>query len=189
MRLFSKVVLAAVLVTLAISVSTKAQTGDNDGCSNATLNGDYAFTVSGTFIDTIPQPPPAPAKVVPVQRLGVAMTHFNGTGGLTQVDFVVSNVPPPGVAPTDPVTGFHTGEWGTYTVHSDCTGTFIIHFPDFTTPVGNIPGAIIVTNFVLSNHGRSIHTVVTSLTPPVGTASEVFISSEGHKLGIVGQED
>jgi len=65
--LFSKAVVAAAIMTVAIGGTTRAQSGDNDGCSNATLNGDYAFTVSGSFITT----PPGGAPVT-VQRLGVA---------------------------------------------------------------------------------------------------------------------
>jgi hypothetical protein len=187
--LFSKAVVAAAIMTVAIGGTTRAQSGDNDGCSNATLNGDYAFTVSGSFITT----PPGGAPVT-VERLGVAMTHFNGKGGLTQVDYVASNVPPPalpgmppGIPPTDNVTGFHINETGTYTVHSDCTGTFTIDFPEFSN---GWSGAVIETKFVLANHGRSIYTVVTSLTPPGPPGSKpvplpmtsVLISSEGHKL-------
>jgi len=189
--LLSRVLLAAAILALAIGGTTRAQSWDNDGCSNATLNGDYAFTVSGSFI--VPGGPT-------VQRLGVAMTHFDGMGGLKQVDYVVSNVPPPGTppgappkewptAPSDSVTGFHIDETGTYTVHSDCTGTFTINFPKFSN---GIPGAVIVTKFVLANHGRSIYTVVTSLTPPGAQAAlpptAVFITSQGHKLGQLGPE-
>jgi hypothetical protein len=192
--LLSKAVLAAAFMGLAIGGATRAQSGDNDGCSNATLKGDYAFTVSGWFTAVVNGVP------VTVQRLGVAMTKFDGMGGLQQVDFVASSVPPPGTpagappnqwptVPTDGVTGFHTEETGTYTVHSDCTGTFTINFPKFSN---GIPGAVIVTKFVLADHGRSIYTVVTSLTPPGAPAAlpptAVFISSQGHKLGRVGEE-
>ena len=42
------------------------------GCTNATLKGNYAFTVSGEiFLAT-------PDGLVTVQRQGVAMTHFDG---------------------------------------------------------------------------------------------------------------
>ena len=59
-----------------------------------------------------------------------------------------------------------------------------------------VPGAIIVTKFVLASHGRSIFTVVTSLTPPPQPGKPaaalppgaVFISSEGHKLGRFGED-
>jgi hypothetical protein len=168
------------LLVLFASSPAKAQLTDNDGCSNATLRGDYAFTVSGQFF--------LPGGAV-VQREGIAMTHFDGAGGLTQVDFVLSspNAPaPPGTAPVDPVTGFHTQETGIYTVHADCTGTFTINSPSLTTPSGGtVKGAIIVVKFTLSNGGRSIHTVVTSLTPP-GAPGPVpaLIRSEGHKLSV-----
>lgn len=115
------------------------------------------------------------------------MTHFDGTGNLSQVDFVLSSpnaVAPPGFSlPTDPVTGFHVQEKGTYVVYSDCTGTFTINFPPATSSVGPIPGAIIEAKFVLSNGGRAVHTIVTSLTPP-GAPGPIpaLIRSEGHKL-------
>ena len=173
---------ALLVAVLAVAVlggrTARAQSTDNDGCSNATLTGDYAFTVSGKIF--------LPSGII-VEREGVAMTHFDGTGNLSQVDFVLSSPnagPPPGTAPVDPITGFHTQETGTYAVHSDCTGTFTIHFPPFTTSTGgSISGAIIVVKFVLSDGGRSIHTVVVSLTPP-GAPGPVpaLIRSEGRKL-------
>jgi len=171
--------LTGAIALLALTGSARAQ--DNDGCTNATLNGDYAFTISGQIF--IPNGPT-------VQREGVAMTHFDGAGNLSQVDFVLSSpnaAPPPGPAPTDPVTGFHNDEKGTYAVNSDCTGHFEIDNPPITTPSGvMVKGATIHVMFVLSNHGRAIHTIVTSITPP-GAPSPVpaLIRSEGYKLGRV----
>jgi len=47
-------------------------------------------------------------------------------------------------------------------------------------------GAEITTNFVLSDGGRAIHTVVSKLVPPGMTeAVPALIRSEGHKLGRV----
>ncbi|MBS1839762.1 MAG: hypothetical protein JSS69_11580 [Acidobacteria bacterium] len=162
---------------------TMAQGNDNDGCSNATLKGDYAFTVSGQIF--IPNGPT-------IQREGIAMTHFDGDGGLTQVDFVLSSpnaAPPPGKAPTDTTTGFHTDETGTYTVNRDCTGNFTINFPPFVTSSGaTVPGAIISVQFVLSNDGKAIHSIVSSLKLPGGLGPvPALIRSEGHKLGRVGK--
>jgi hypothetical protein len=173
-----KVALAFASAALCLSGSAKAQSSDNDACSNAMLKGDYAFTISGQIF--IPNGPT-------IQREGIAMTHFDGQGNLSQLDFVLSspNAPaPPGVSPADPVTGFHTEEKGAYTVHSDCTGTFTINFPDLVTSTGaSVPGAIIVVKFALSDGGRAIHAVVTSLTPP-GAKGPVpaLIRSEGHRL-------
>lgn len=173
------------LRTLVMSIfamglmSGGAKAWDTEKCNNATLNGDYGFTVSGQFY----VPGPNNTTVV-ILREGVAMTHFDGKGGLSQVDFVLSspNAPaPPGMPPTNE-NGFHSDENGTYTVNSDCTGSFTIINPDFVGTT--IPGAQITTKFVLSDHGRAIHTIVTSLIPP-GSKMPVpaLIHSDGHKLG------
>ena len=176
-----KLALAISFAMLVLSTNANAQ--DNDGCSDATLKGDYAFTVNGTIWV-------GPNNSIPVLRGGIAMTHFNGMGGLSQVDFVLSgaNAPAPTgallVPPTDKTTGFHNDETGTYTVYPDCTGTFTINDPDFVGT--DIPGPVITVNFVLSDGGRSIHTVVTSLVAPgpKGPAEvPALIQSEGRKLG------
>ena len=73
-------------------------------CSNHTLRGDYGFAIDGTVL----------AGPAPVLIRGVAMTHFDGHGNLTQVDYATFN----GV-PASP-------DWrpatGTYDVNEDCTG-------------------------------------------------------------------
>jgi hypothetical protein len=175
--------LAGLFVLGLMAAGVRAQ--DNDGCSNSTLKGDYAFTVSGQIF----LPGPNSTTLV-VQRDGIAMTHFDGRGNLSQVDSVLSspNAPqPPGVLPADPVTGFNTEENGTYTVYSDCTGTFTIHDPELVNT--SIPGPIITVKFVLSDRGRSIHTIVTSLIPP-GAPGPVpaLIHSEGHKVAVLRED-
>src|ERR1700677_5200874 len=45
--LLAKAALAAAALLLVLPSSTKAQNGDKDGCSLATLHGDYGFTISG----------------------------------------------------------------------------------------------------------------------------------------------
>jgi hypothetical protein len=174
-RFHWKLIFVGAIALLAVGAQARAQSTDNDGCTNRTLKGDYAFTVSGTIWVTDPE-----GVLEEVQRGGIAMTHFDGAGNLTQVDFVMAghnNLPTPPAPPSDPVTGFHTMETGKYTVYSDCTGTFTI----------NSPGTVIVTKFVLSNHGRSIHTIVTSLTLPSGPVT-ALIHSDGHKLGKIEEE-
>jgi hypothetical protein len=168
--------LPALIATLFVPAFVFGQSGDNDGCSNATLSGDYAFRVSGQVYP--PVPPGAPPVVI--QRDGVAMTHFDGAGKLTQVDFVVSNGSPlPG--PTDPVTGFHIFETGTYQVFPDCTGTAEIKMP---TPPGGTSGAVIDLKFVLAKQGKTIHTIVSRLIPPNSTTPmPASIHSDAEKQG------
>ena len=172
MKILSRV-LAAVTLLLALSGTTVAAS-DNDGCSNATLKGDYAFTVSGQG---------------PNVTKGIAMTNFDGRGMLTQVDFAVTDGTP---LPTDgnSITGFHfaTGETGTYTVNQDCTGSAQI---DLNVPVpAPLSHGVIKLQFVLSNHGRTIHTVVSEFTPPGATAPDLnTYSSDGFKVGKVRDDD
>lgn len=163
--------LAVLALAALISGTALAQSGDS-GCTPNTLFGEYAFRVSGQIY--------GPGGVVAQQRDGVALTRFDGAGHLTQVDWVMSNGSPlPG--PTDRA-GFHTFETGTYTVNSDCTGAAEINFP---APLGST-GAVINLMFVLSNHGRTIHTIVSQLIPPGSTTPvPVSIHSDGEKLGRV----
>lgn len=162
--------LAALTSVLLVPAFAFAQSGDNDGCTNATLSGDYAFRVSGWVV----------LGGVTVDREGVAMTHFDGAGSLTQVDFVMSNgAPLPG--PADPVTGFHILENGTYKVNSDCTGTAEIHLPK---PPNASSGAVINLMFVLGDQGRTMHTIVSRLLPPGSSIpAPVSIHSDAEKLG------
>jgi hypothetical protein len=168
-----RVHIPAMLLVLACSSSTVAlaQPGDNDGCTNATLFGDYAFRVDGQLL---------PPGSLPVTRQGVAMTHFDGAGGLTQVDFVMSSGAPL-AGPADAATLFHIDEHGTYKVNPDCTGSAVIHFP---APPNVSIGAEIDLMFVLGDHGRVIHTIVSRALPPGSTTPvPVSIHSDGVKMG------
>jgi hypothetical protein len=176
-----KNLLLSTAVLLALS-GTAARAEENRGCSDATLHGEYAFTVAGQIF--------LPNGAV-ILRQGVALTHFDGAGHLTQVDEVLSSpnaTVVPG-APVDAETGFHDDETGTYAVHADCTGTFTVQFPPNVSSSGTVPGAKLTVRFVLGDHGRAIDTIVTSITPP-GAPGPVpaLIHSEGHKLGFVESE-
>jgi len=166
---FLKGMLVTAIALLMLSAAAWAQ--DNDGCSVATLKGDYAFKVSGYIFN-------ANGTITQI-RDGIAMTHFDGAGNLTQVDYVLGNGVPQG-----PPTAFRTGEKGTYTVNMDCTGDAEIDFPPFPG------GAVIKLVFVLSNHGHTIHSVVSQLFPP-GSSTPVpaSIHSDAEKLGWVRDEN
>ena len=128
---------ALVALTLAVLGSAYAQ-GGSPMCNNRLIAGAYGFTVLGT---KLVGPGPTGSQV------GVAMAEFDGKGSFTQIDTVTIN----GVVVADFT---HTPANGTYTVNSDCTGTFTIVFTDGRPTV--------VTNFVVVEGGLEIDTVVYS---------------------------
>ena len=127
------------LSSLAVLLATGSAIAQ-EGCSNATLIGDYAFTITGQIL----APAPAAGSVT-----GTALTHFDGQGNMTQVDHVVHN----GVLPAE--------EWrpgsGPYQVNSDCTGWMTIT-PEPT--VASDAGPELKLYFVIGGNGNAIHTVV-----------------------------
>jgi hypothetical protein len=146
-------ILTACLVSLVMASMAQGAPSSNS-CSNRTLDGDYAFRLSGEVF----------TQGGLVYRDGVAMTHFDGNGGLTQVDWVIANgVTVPG--PLDP-NGFHDNETGSYNVYANCTGDAEIDFP---IPPHGTSGAVIKLKFVIGNRGSALHTIVYSLTPPNAT--------------------
>lgn len=111
---------------------------ESGACNNRLIAGNYGFTIQGNKLGG--QGPIGP-------QVGVAMTDFDGKGGLTQIDTVTVS--------GQVVADFsHTPATGTYTVNSDCTGTLIINFTDGRPPV--------TANFVVVESGWEIDTVVTS---------------------------
>jgi hypothetical protein len=173
-------IVASVAALSVVSGVAHAQVTDNDGCSNATLRGDYAFSAHGALlgflISGVPQYFPSP---VPLDA--VAMTNSDGRGNFTQVGItIVNGVVPPG--PTDPETGFGIDESGSYTVFPDCTGNFAL----------DLPGPISISAiFVLAKDGREIHAVgyqehvpspVLGCTSPSGCDVLPQYHSDGTKL-------
>ena len=170
---------AVILATVSTFVvvwgpSLHAQASDNDGCSNTTLNGDYATTISAQILN--------PDGTV-TSRTGVSIKHFDGRGSITFVDYVafltLGRVPPGGI---DLNPAFRVGLTGTYQVNADCTGSAQFDFPP---PPGISSGQVIKLMFVLADHGREIHAVVASLVPagqdkPV----PVLIHEDGKKVNV-----
>ncbi len=126
---------AAALVVLMLGASGL---GYGQTCNNKLIAGNYGFAIQGNKLAG--QGPVGP-------QVGVAMTAFDGEGNLTQTDTVTVD----GQVVADFT---HTPATGTYTVNSDCTGTFTINFTDGRPPV--------VANFVVVASGSEIDTVVTS---------------------------
>jgi len=150
----SKRLLATAIILPALGGVAWAQ--DNDGCSNATLQGDYAFAVTGWNL--------SPGQLwVPAVIIGV--TQFDGQGKFTQVDY-----PGDGLLSSPPVTDFRTGQTGTYAVRADCTGS-----AELDLNVGGMGAGhgVIKLMFVVSNGGRSVHGVVAGGISPFATQPSV----------------
>jgi hypothetical protein len=135
-KVFTKM-FGAVLLTL-VSLGSGFAQSNSPACNNKLIEGNYGFTIQGTKL----------AGMGPTgSQIGVAMTQFDGKGNFTQIDTVTIN--------GEVVSDFtHSPATGTYTVNSNCTGTFTIDFTDGRPPV--------TANFVVVDNGSEIDTVVTS---------------------------
>jgi hypothetical protein len=146
---FWKGMLAATIALPALSGVARA---DDFGCSNATLQGEYAFGVTSY---TLNYPPTVVAGV----------KFFDGQGNLTQRDYSGDNLAGDDFAPPG-------REKGTYQVNSDCTGSMMINLNAFGVPPVTTQGGVINIKFVISDGGRHIHEVVSKFTPPGASAPE-----------------
>jgi hypothetical protein len=80
----------AMMILLWAATAAWAQDAPQTTCTNASLKGDYGFTLTGTR-------PSAPTPGAAIETvIGTAMTHFDGNGNLTQIDNIHGSV-----------TGFH----------------------------------------------------------------------------------
>ena len=134
-----RVVSAATLVLLVLGALGSGYAQSRPAaCNDRLIAGSYGFTIQGNKLG-------GPGPIGP--QVGVAMTQFDGTGGLSQIDAVTVD----GLVVAD---FSHSPATGTYTVNSDCTGTFTINFTDGRPPI--------VANFVVVEGGLEIDTVVIS---------------------------
>ena len=137
-RLWVGLTAATAIAVSALSGVARAGGTDDFGCSNATLNGEYAFGVTSYTSASLPNSPPYVVTVVN----GIKM--FDGHGNLTQRDYQGDNLAGPDFAPPGQ-------EKGTYTVNSDCTGSMVINL---NAPVTSGSTGVISIMFVMSNGGR-----------------------------------
>jgi hypothetical protein len=120
-------------------------------CTNATLKGDYAFSV----VDFT-----TPLVVVGIGTFD-GKVGTSGKGGFSQVDYRGDSLA------LDPsATDFAGGETGWYKVNPDCTGSQVIHL---NVPVPSGSHGVIENRFVISDGGRAIHGVVAKSIPPGST--------------------
>jgi hypothetical protein len=121
---------AGVVLALSVSPTAEAQGFQNKGCSNATLQGTFAYTVTGALVA-------APAPIGPYGEAG-AQT-FDGNGGTAVSGMSSTNGNISSAVRT-----------GTYTVNPDCTGTFMLQLA---------PGIMSHYFFVIDNDGNEYQAV------------------------------
>ncbi len=137
-----KVGLALLLLTSACAFAQDR--GHERRCTNATLKGNYGFTIAGTRPTG---PPPAPIE----NFIGLAITNYDGHGNLTQT-YGTSHGSISGDSTTD------TGS-GTYEINPDCSGTATLNLTGRPTPVTLRLWIVVVDG------GDQINLVVMTPTP------------------------
>jgi len=133
--------------TVVLFAATALWGQDSVFCTNATLQGDYGFTVSGTR-------PPGPGATTVETVVGVAMTNFDGNGNLTQTDNIhgsISGYPSPDRKGT-----------GTYSLNADCTGTMQLSNPGSPT---------LTLAIVVVDNGNEVRTAVVDPLPVMVTSN------------------
>jgi hypothetical protein len=133
------------LLAILILTSTCAYAQDHRHvrhCSNATLRGNYGFTISGTRPTG---PPPAPLEAF----IALAITNFDGQGNLNQT-YGTSHGSIKGDSSTD------TGS-GTYSINEDCSGIMTLNL--------GIPAVSLKLWVVVVDGGDQVNLVVMTPTP------------------------
>lgn len=126
-----------VLTTVfGLGIATQAQAGEDKACSNASLQGSFGYSSTGTLLDSY-VPPPFAGPFAEVGR-----QTFDGKGNTSGTATISSN------GNINRVT-----IQGTYTVNADCTGSMTLFIPDF--------GATVHADFVIDRDGEEIRAIVT----------------------------
>lgn len=140
-RTIAPTTLAVVFATvLVLGNVPSAQAGENKECSNATLEGSFAYASTG--FNTA-----APAPVGPFAEVGTQ--YFDGKGATTGAATINANG----------ILIYQLSIKGTYTVNPDCTGTFALEvtFPP-ASGVGTIPVPVF---FAIGDDGAEIQALET----------------------------
>ena len=141
----SAVTLVASVLLLGPCLAIGAELRDSGhdeafACSNATLRGNYGFTLTGIR--------PAARGLPQVAVVGTALTTFHGDGTFDQFDNLNVNSTEVTYQPDRPGSG-------TYTLNPDCTGTMYL----------TASGVTLQLSIVVVDRGREVRTAV--ITPEV----------------------
>jgi hypothetical protein len=138
--------LAAAIALPALNGAARAGGTNDYGCSNATLQGEYAF--GGTNYTLL------------LVFNGVRV--YDGNGHFTQRDYVGDSTPPEFAPPGQ--------ETGTYTVNPDCTGS-----DELVGPTGDIKVLFVISNGGRHVHEVVSELTPPGSTTPVTTQTSVDV--------------
>ena len=134
-RTIAPTTLVMVFATMfVLGILPKAEAGEHRGCSNASLQGSFGFTNTGT---NIALPPPLAGPIAQIGR-----QTFDGRGN-TQATTTLSangNI-------------FTATAQGTYVVNPDCTGSLTLYISPF--------GSTVNADFVIDDDGAEIRAIIT----------------------------
>ena len=135
--------LAAMLAVSAPRGVTAQDDGHGRACSNATLQGDYGFLVSGIR---------GAGPGLTESFVGTGVRTYDGHGNFTHIDSTHGQLS--GAARDREASG-------TYEVHANCTGRAMMILPGVPFPIE--------TSFVIVDRGRQLNDAVMSPQPNLVT--------------------
>jgi hypothetical protein len=128
------VIVFATLFVLGIVPTAQAQAGEHRHCSNASLQGSFGFTNTGT---NIALPPPLAGPIAQIGR-----QTFDGRGNTDATATLSANG-----------NIVRVTVQGTYVVNPDCTGSMTLYVSPF--------GATVLLDFVIDDDGAELRAIIT----------------------------
>jgi len=134
-----KRIVITIFLAIPILVVLNARAQEDEGCSNATLNGPFGIQTTGSIVANGPIGPVAEAGVI----------KFDGAGGASQTTTVSLN---------GTILPNRSSLSGSYQINPDCTGDLALVLPV-------APGVTTTStwHFVVVDHGREIRLVNTGV--------------------------
>ena len=130
----AKTFAVAAVTALALGIAPTAKAQVDKACTNATLQGTFAYSTTGFGVAGATGPLPAP---LPFADAGAQTFDGNGGTALSGMSNANGTVGQP-------------NQSGTYTVNSDCTGTYSIQLA---------PGKTANYFFVIANDGSEFRAI------------------------------
>jgi hypothetical protein len=134
-RTIAPATLVIVFATLfVLGMLPRAEAGEHRGCSNASLQGSFGFTNTGT---NIALPPPLAGPIAQIGR-----QTFDGRGNTDATATLSANG-----------NIVRVTVQGTYVVNPDCTGSMTLYVFPF--------GATVLLDFVIDDDGAELRAIIT----------------------------